>query len=166
MIEETADLQQVLADKQEALAIATAQEELMSGKMLEWPDDPEEGVTEDFVEAELLAIAEEFGGHLIGLDCGEYPCVAMLAWTGMDFENKQAAHDAVGEQWPGARWGPDALFMPDGEVTGHAFSVVLAPDGEYSDDQKHRLRYRSEEAFEIFEPHEAVKDLRDQVDAP
>ena len=146
-------LQNTLQENRQALAIAQAQEELATGKPLEWPTDLPEGFDEASIEAVLEDIALAHDGTVLGIDCGEYPCVAVLAWRGTHFEEKGAAHDEVRETYPGLIGGGDAIWTASGGVDGHAFSIGLVPEGELSPELRERIQHRASEAKQIFDAH-------------
>ena len=143
-------LQAELEAKRQGLAVARAQEELATGKPLEWPGKLPSGLDEASVEAAFQEIAEAHGGTVLGMDCGEYPCVAVMAWRGENFEHKGAAHAEVWDTWPGAVSGSDTLWTASGGVDGHAFALGFTPEGELTEAELARIRFRAGEALQIF----------------
>jgi len=146
-------LQDQLAEREQALKVVQAQEQLATGKPLEWPDDLPEGFDEASIEAVFGEIAEANGGTVLGIDCGEYPCVAVMAWRGENFDQKGAAHSEVWDTWAGAVGGGDTLMMGSGAVDGHAFAIGFTPEGTLTDEQRERVQFRAREAKQIFDAH-------------
>lgn len=148
-------LQGTLAEIERSLALLQAQEELVTGAPLEWPDDVSETYEESAIEAELMRVAEETGGVLVGLDCGEYPCVGLISWRGFDLDMSSAVRSNFTELWPEYRHGGFGVQMePEtGANTSHYISFGV-PAQALAEDSEKRLRFRLGEITEIFDPRE------------
>jgi len=157
VFDEIADLQEQVDRRTEDLSIAQAQEEVVTGKALDWPDDLPEGFDAVAVEDALESLAESSGGVVVGIDCGEFPCVAVMGWEGADFEGRDQATAALREDFPGLMKGASMLWQDDeGGVAGLAFTVALLPDQELSQVERQRIDFRTDEAPSIFDPGEVI----------
>lgn len=144
---------QALASAEQALAVLQAQEELATGAPLEWPDDAPESHQEIAVEAGLSQIAEKTGGALIGLDCGEFPCVAVMAWPGLENGLIDTVRESIRARWPEALSGGHSLYMDDetGQLDGNVMTFALPVDA-LDEAPKERVDFRLDEATGVFDP--------------
>ncbi len=161
LFDDLSALQEAVAAKSEQLDVARAQEELTTGKALEWPTNLPEGFDEQSLERLLLDVADEHGGELIGVDCGEYPCVAVIGWNGAQFDAKTAARLDLSMAMPSSSWGGEMVwseaenlseFIRGEAAGGVSFTVALLPPGKRTEEENARIAFRTAEASSIFNP--------------
>ncbi len=136
------DLTHQLEEKRQQLSAAWAREENYTGKALEWPQDVEPRFEEEAVATFLEASTARTGGTILGIDCGEYPCVATIAWK--DSKDAGAGMDDLSKTYPGGHGGTG--------TKGRAYvqSRAFGPDVESTPDELQRLGFRVRESMELF----------------
>lgn len=162
LLAEVGELQATLAKELAALTLARDQEEKETGAMLDWPDDVDERYTEAAIEAHLEELAAEYGATIAGLDCGEFPCVAMLLWPGNPFDEKNALEDELRADFEGLHFGGDMVWFGDEgppDLLGRGRSYAFHPHAEPEEAVKGRLNFRLEEAPGIFGASEQLTTL-------
>lgn len=158
------ELQQTLATERGALDLAQEAEEAVTGPMLEWPEDVDPSVTEAAVEAELLALVDAYGGRFAGMDCGEYPCVALVAWGPDSLSAKQSFEEALRERFPGLKYGPDSMFGPPPDIRGFARAYGFHPDEEVEESVRSRIALRTDEAALQFDVSGLLDEMAEETE--
>lgn len=159
-----ADLQQV----QSRIATLRADNAKRDGKPLDWPMGHDPVAEELAIEQTLEDLLGELdGGWLHSLDCGEYPCVAVVAFSS-DHGDPSDQLDAVQQALPDRldegsyRSLPFVQFrstrqkLPNGEVVttreGHAGITIAMHPGALDLPAK-RVGFRIQEATDMTQVH-------------
>ena len=96
--ERLAALEAEAADLALSTALIEGQNVAARGAALAWPTPTPPGLEPAAVKAALDALVADAGGVVAELDCGEYPCVALVLTKGRDaLERIQAVSDGLRE---------------------------------------------------------------------
>lgn len=129
------------------LAEEVARAEVEVGAPLDWPDGASEAFTEGGVERGLQGVIDRAGvGVLHDLDCGEYPCVAVLTVSGPDaFAQAAALREALkGSVYGETAWRNESMTGPPGEPVLRLH--VALPEGPMAGLSQRRMSFRLEES--------------------
>ncbi len=139
-------LAEELEEKWLQLSIARAQEEVFTGKPLEWPGDVDDRLQEAAVTAFLEASTAQSNGTILGIDCGEFPCVASIAWREED--EKRGRDHISGEYRVRGNTGSWRLNQTEGD--GYFVTWAFVPGRRLSEEENARVFFRIRESLGIF----------------
>ena len=144
-------------------AVIEGQNVAAEGAMLAWPEPTPPHLRPEVVEAALGALTGAAGGRVAELDCGEYPCVAVLLVEGGvsdALDRAYAVSDGLSEgDYPGLRMNSG---ISQGEEEGDptfAF-LILAIGDPLEGDAAHRVNNRMQSLMMETDFEAALDDAR------
>jgi len=162
LIGEITDLAEQLDTLQLAVRLAQAQSEAEIGAPMEWPTNVDPAFSEAAIEVAIGTMAAEAGGTLVGLDCGEYPCVGVIAYPPNPEDSDEAWfwETLRASPYAAARTSGVAWFDHETEaITLRATTLALPAEEVSAGPNRDRLDFRMEDAMTTFGPDlEALKE--------
>lgn len=158
LLSELAALQIELEAARAADVLSEGQEHAEIGAPQEWSDDVPDAFGEEAVEAYLSSLVAKIpGAVLVGMDCAEYPCAAVLAFAGEDaYQGYEAFNASKGEGLYASSGGTSTMYMDDetGQIEMFSWSLTF-PAGlprDQDDVLQRRLQFRSKDLTEAYKP--------------
>lgn len=142
-----------LEDARRVVAIGAAQAELEVGAPIDWPADVPDAFTEAGIERGVTDLLDEVGaGRLLGLDCGEYPCVGLVRFTGPEADAHSDALEALVDASVYANRHRTEAWKDDEDGQTEWLVVQLAfPAAPLDPADSKRVSFRMNELLETFE---------------
>ncbi len=157
LIAELEGLEAELEEARLAATVAAAQVEAEVGAPVEWPPDVPDDLQEAGLEKRLLALVGEVdGGQLLGMDCAEYPCAAVVAFNGAEPMEAYAAFGDLSDAEFDKQWGDVEWYKADDGSVELVVQRMGFPagvlEGDELDAANRRAGFRFEDLSTSFKP--------------